>query len=393
MALGVAITATALIAGCAPSAPQPAPTGTVPPAPPATSAEVTPTPTSQPFREAWVEVPGPVTVSSASASDLATGLDAPWSIARLDSGATLVSERDSGRILEVLADGSTRDVTTVAGVAHGGEGGLLGLAAADGDLATSADGEGWLFAMFTAGDGNRIVRFDLVTTDAGEVAVGAATDILTGIPRASNHNGGRLAIGPDGLLYATAGDAAQPALAQDESSLAGKILRLELDGSIPAGNPFGNAVYSMGHRNPQGLAWDRDGRLWASEFGQNTWDELNLIEPGANYGWPVVEGMGDDPAFRNPVMQWATSEASPSGLAWVGDTLFMASLRGQRLWRIDIGGAEAVAEPLLVGEYGRIRDVVVGPAESIWILTNNTDGRGSPSDGDDRLVQLTIERP
>ncbi|KAB1647921.1 PQQ-dependent sugar dehydrogenase [Pseudoclavibacter endophyticus] len=347
--------------------------------------------TPAPIRDPWAELPGPVTATSDGADDLATGLDAPWSVARFASGAAVVSERDSGRILEVLPDGTTREVTTVAGVAHGGEGGLLGLAIAERGGGQGADGA-LLFAMFTADDGNRIVRFDVTSADSGQVAVAEQVDLVTGIPSASNHNGGRLAIGPDGHLYATAGDAGRPELAQDESSLAGKILRIGLDGSVPADNPFGSEVYSMGHRNPQGLAWDRDGRLWASEFGQDTWDELNLIEPGANYGWPLVEGVGDDPAFRDPVLQWTTSEASPSGLTWVGDTLFMASLRGERLWRIDLSGEEAVAEAMFVGDYGRIRDVVVGPEESIWILTNNTDGRGSPGGDDDRLVQLPVVR-
>ncbi|MGO2112226.1 MAG: PQQ-dependent sugar dehydrogenase, partial [Pseudoclavibacter sp.] len=341
--------------------------------------------------------PGPVTITTDQAEELATGLDAPWSMARFASGAALVSERDSGRILEVLADGTTREVAVVPGVAAGGEGGLLGLAIAEGAPLIGPDDapDAWLYAMFTSADDNRIVRFDVTSTASGAVALGEGepASILTGLPRASNHNGGRLAIGPDGLLYATAGDAGQPDLAQDQSSLGGKILRLELDGAVPTDNPFDNEVYSMGHRNPQGLAWDRDGRLWASEFGQDTWDELNLIEPGANYGWPAVEGVGDDPAFRNPVLQWSTSEASPSGLAWVGDTLFMAGLGGERLWRIDISGGEAIAEPLLVGDYGRIRDVGVGPAQSIWILTNNTDGRGSPGDADDRIVQLLVVRP
>lgn len=414
-AIGVIALATACTSGTA----DPSPTGSVPsgsqsdPDSQSTTAEPDtsgPAATNAPFRDPWIDESGPVTVTSAGAQEIATSLEAPWSVVRLASGATLVSERDSGRVLEVLADGTTREVVTVAGVAHGGEGGLLGLtawepAAADGstdtDAGTGTDTDtdtdepsssegGALFAMFTAEDSNRIVRFDLTATETGGVAVGAPTEIVTGIPRASNHNGGRIAIGPDGMLYATAGDAGQADLAQDQNSLAGKILRFELDGSVPQDNPFGNAVYSMGHRNPQGLAWDRDGRLWASEFGQDTWDELNLIEPGANYGWPTVEGIGDDAAFVNPILQWSTSEASPSGLVWVRDTLFMASLRGERLWRIDVSGAEAVAEPLLVGEYGRLRDVIAGPAESIWIVTNNTDGRGSPAVGDDRIVQLPV---
>lgn len=364
---------------------------TTPPA--TTDASAAPTASHTPFVDDWIDGLGSVTLDpAATPADVTTGLEAPWSVVRLDGGAVLVSERDSGRVLEVLADGSTREVLTIPGVAHGGEGGLLGLAATSAATSreTPGGGEAWLFAMFTADDGNRIVRVDLTVAAPGSVAAGNLTVLLSGIPKASNHNGGRLAIGPDGLLYATAGDAAQPDLAQDPQSLAGKILRLGLDGTIPADNPFGNPVYSMGHRNPQGLAWDRDGRLWASEFGQNTWDELNRIEPGVNYGWPIVEGVGTDPAYRNPVLQWSTSEASPSGLTRIGDTLFLASLRGERVWRIDIGGGEAIAEPLLVGEHGRIRDVLPGPDQTLWIVTNNTDGRGSPSAGDDRILQVPV---
>jgi glucose/arabinose dehydrogenase len=215
--------------------------------------------------------------------------------------------------------------------------------------------------------------------------------VLDGIARASNHNGGRIAFGPDGMLYATTGDAAIPDLSQDPDSLNGKILRMTPEGAVPADNPTpGSLVYSLGHRNPQGLAWDDDGQLWAAEFGQNTWDEFNRIEPGANYGWPVVEGQGGVEGYVDPVLQWATSEASPSGLAYVEGTFFLAALRGERVWAIDVDDAgAATATPWFVGEYGRIRDVAAGPDGSLWFLTSNT-GR-SPRDGDDRLLQVALE--
>jgi glucose/arabinose dehydrogenase len=143
----------------------------------------------------------------------------------------------------------------------------------------------------------------------------------------------------------------------------------------------------MGHRNPQGIAWDDAGRLWAAEFGQDTWDELNLIEPGGNYGWPLVEGIGD--SFINPIYQWPTDDASPSGLASIGGTLFLAGLGGERLWVVD-PGEPTVAREWFAGEFGRIRDVTSGPDGSLWILTNNTDGRGTPGPGDDRLIQVEL---
>src|SRR5690606_26644823 len=166
--------------------------------------------------------------------------------------------------------------------------------------------------------------------DEGSVTVGAAEWVLRDLPRGDNHNGGRIAFGPDGMLYVTVGDAGQRNLAQRMDSLGGKILRIEPDGGIPADNPFpGSPIYSLGHRNPQGLAWDADGQLWASEFGQNRWDELNQIVPGGNYGWPEVEGQEAAPDFIEPVRQWRTNEASPSGLAFIDGTWFMAALRGQ----------------------------------------------------------------
>jgi glucose/arabinose dehydrogenase len=221
--------------------------------------------------------------------------------------------------------------------------------------------------------------------------------VLDSIPRAGNHNGGRLAFGPDGLLYATVGDAGNTANAQDLDSLGGKILRMTPTGAVPGDNPFGTLVYSFGHRNPQGLAWDSRDQLWASEFGQNTWDELNRIVPGGNYGWPLAEGQAGDPAYIEPERQWSTDQASPSGIAIVNDTIFMASLRGQRLWSIPIvhtsgGNGSSTADPTewFVNAYGRLRDVVPGPADTLWFVSNNTDGRGSPAAEDDLLLQVAV---
>ncbi|WIB79320.1 PQQ-dependent sugar dehydrogenase [Curtobacterium sp. MCPF17_002] len=314
-------------------------------------------------------------------SDVVTGLEAPWSVVRTgDDGDAFVSERDSARILELRDDGSTREVGTVDGVSHGGEGGLLGLALHDGDL----------FVYSTANDGNRIQRYDL-TGGAGSWALADATTVIDQLPKNTFHDGGRIAFGPDGMLYASVGDAGQRSEAQDRDSLAGKILRLEPDGSVPDDNPFADSpVWSLGHRNVQGMGWTADGTMFASEFGENTHDELNVIEPGADYGWPEVEGTGgEDQGFVDPVQQWSTDEASPSGLTVVGDTVFVANLRGEVLRAIPADDPSTSTE-YFAGEFGRIRTVLEGPSDTLWFVTNNTDGRGSAQSGDDRIVSVPL---
>jgi glucose/arabinose dehydrogenase len=346
---------------------------------------VTPSPSAAPTAPV-TSIP-PAIAPTGTPETLAEGLAVPWSILRLPDGGVLVSERDSGRIVEVVDDGSIREVATVPEVAPGGEGGLLGLAHLPGD----GDRPSTVFAYHSTESDNRIVRMTLAGRP-GELELGAAEVILSGIPHARNHNGGRLAIGPDGYLYATAGDAGDRDSAQDPGSLGGKILRMTPDGEPAPGNPFGTLVWTLGHRNPPGLAWDAAGGMWAAEFGQDTWDELNRIVPGENYGWPVVEGRGDDDRFTDPAVQWATSDASPSGIAVVGDTVVIAALRGERLWFAS--PASTVPTEVVdafAGEFGRFRDVVPGPDGELWAITGNTDGRGSPRDGDDRLLRIPVE--
>jgi glucose/arabinose dehydrogenase len=305
-------------------------------------------------------------------------LAAPWSIAFLEETA-LISERDTARILEVAEDGDVREVGVIDGVEPRGEGGLLGIAVHDGQL----------YAYSTAADENRVQRFALEGAP-GSLELGEADTILSGISAAANHNGGRIAFGPDGMLYVTVGDAGERDSAQDPGSLSGKILRVAPDGDVPADNPFeGSPVYSLGHRNPQGLAWDDDGTLYASEFGQDTWDELNVIEPGGNYGWPEVEGIAQRDGFIDPVQQWSPDAASPSGIAIASGSIFIANLRGERLREVPLDDLGASAE-YFAGEYGRLRDVVVDPDGALWILTNNTDGRGDARDGDDRVMRVPL---
>jgi glucose/arabinose dehydrogenase len=311
---------------------------------------------------------------------IATGLRVPWGIAFLPGGDALVSERTTGRILRVSRDGSRkRTVMRVPGVdTDSGEGGLLGLA-----VSPRYSRDRLVYAYFTSASDNRIVRFRLG---------GRSRPILTGIRRGFNHNGGRIAFGPDGKLYAGVGEAGDAELAQDRGSLNGKILRMNPDGSVPRGNPFGSSrVWSLGHRNVQGLAWDSAGRLWATEFGQSEFDEVNLIRKGRNYGWPEVEGRGstDGGRFTNPLVTWPTSEASPSGAAIRRGTLYIGALQGQAVLRVRLSGERArKAGRLLQGAYGRIRTVVRAPDGSLWVSTSNRDGRGSPEGADDRILRL-----
>ncbi len=313
---------------------------------------------------------------------VASGLQSPWSIA-FRGRTPLVSERDTGRILELRPDGSTREVGTVPGVSHGGEGGLLGLA---------VDPQGLLYAYSTGDGGNRIQRFAL-TGSAGSLGLGTAETLLDRIPSGPIHDGGRIAFGPDGMLYAGTGDAGDRGRAQDRADLAGKILRITPDGGIPADNPFpGSPVWSYGHRNVQGLAWAADGTMFAGELGQDTWDELNVIVPGADYGWPVVEGPGGaSRGFRDPVQQWHPADASPSGLTRVEDTLFLANLRGRVLRAVPVA-APGTSSAHWSGRYGRLRDATLAPDGRLWILTDNTDGRGTPGPDDDRILAVGLGR-
>ena len=315
--------------------------------------------------------------------DTATGLQVPWSGAVLPDGSVLISERDTALVKRIsAAGGAVETVGTVEGVDPGGEGGLLGLAVDGATFASTPV----LYAYFTAGSDNRVVT---IAMDGGRL--GAQTPIITGIPKGSIHNGGRLKFGPDRFLYVTTGETGQTGNSQNRDSLGGKILRVTTSGEAAPGNPFpGSRVWSWGHRNVQGIAWSADGQMWASEFGQNTWDELNVITPGSNYGWPTVEGIAGQSGFIDPVRQWTTDEASPSGICIGPDgAVLMAALRGQALWKIPVGPGGSTGEPekLLDGQYGRLRDVFIGPDGNVWVITNNTS-RGQPRDGDDRVVRL-----
>jgi len=323
--------------------------------------------------------PEPVVVDT-----VATDLEVPWGLGFLPDGDAVVTERDSARVLVIGGtDHEVTEVGTVGDAAPQGEGGLLGVA-----VSPSFDKDHTLYFYVSSQDDNRIVT---ATLDGDEL--GETTPIFTGIPLGSIHDGGRLAFGPDGMLYASTGETGNGDLAQDRDSLGGKILRLTPQGDPAPGNPFGTAIWSFGHRNVQGLAFV-DGQLWASEFGQDTFDELNKIEPGQNYGWPIHEGSGGaSEGFTDPQATWGTDVASPSGLAYADGALWLGALRGTRLWKVPVTGTGAgqtagQPEAYFVGEYGRMRTVVVAPGGNLWVTTSNRDGRGDPQDGDDRILEI-----
>ncbi|MGH3365685.1 MAG: PQQ-dependent sugar dehydrogenase [Nocardioidaceae bacterium] len=312
---------------------------------------------------------------------VARGLEVPWGIDFLPDGSALVAERASAQIQRVVPGRAVTRVGSVPGVRPTSEGGLLGLA-----VSPSYAKDQTIFVYYTTDRDNRVAR---MTYDGKRL--GRPDPILTGIPAGEIHDGGRIAFGPDGMLYVTTGESGDESLAQNPDSLGGKILRIEPDGDVPPDNPDPDSpVWTLGHRNIEGITWDDPGRMWATEFGSVTWDELNLIRAGENYGWPAAEGRSRIARFVNPELQWTTGEASPAGLAYLDGSLWVAALRGERLWRVRVAGSAALAkpEPLYVREYGRLRTVVRTPDGALWFTTSNRDGRGIPTAADDRIFQI-----
>ena len=314
---------------------------------------------------------------------LATGLVVPWGLAFLPTGNALVTERESGQVFLVRRSGGKSLIGTVAGVdASWGEGGLMGIT-----LSPSFAEDRLVYVYFCAASDNRLVRMRFVGGELVDPEV-----LLAGVPVGARHNGGRIAFGPDGKLYITTGDANEPSRSQDQGNLAGKILRVEPDGAVPADNPYGNEVWSMGHRNVQGLDWDRKGRMWATELGASTRDELNHIVKGDNYGWPVVEGGDGAGPFHDPFVTWSpTDRCSPGGMTVARDRAWVAALDGEALFSVRLFSPDTRRKVRhFHTRFGRIRTVERAPDGSLWILTSNRDGRGRPRQGDDKVVRLVF---
>lgn len=314
------------------------------------------------------------------------GLEIPWEIAHLPDGRILITERP-GRV--VMLDNGEKH--TIHNVEHIGEGGLLGLA-----ISPDFNDNGQLFLYYTYASGNqiynRVSRFTLAQNTLMDEIY-----ILDEIPGARFHNGGRLKFGPDEKLYITTGDAQDSNLSQDVNSLAGKILRINADGTIPEDNPFEDSpVYAYGLRNPQGLSWHPiSGDLFASDHGPNSQDEVNLILPGKNYGWPMVTCLEGDSQYEDPVSCYSDFTLAPSGIAFLPwdnlneSPLYVAGLRGNMIMRVDLNDEGGfVRQEDLFRDFGRIRTVVYDEG-SLYIATNNRDGRGVSGADDDIIIKIT----
>ena len=312
-------------------------------------------------------------------SVVATGLEIPWALDFLPDGVILFTERPGKvRLIDSSGNLQSKPVATLTDVKPIGEGGLLGLA-----LHPDFVNNHFVYLYYTYSSNgsdtlNKVVRFRFDSKTSG---LQEQTTILDNIPGSSNHNGGRIKFGPDKNLYITTGDAENPSQAQDTQSLAGKILRI---------NPHRGKVevYSYGHRNPQGITWDNDGNLWEVEHGQTATDEVNKITPGKNYGWPIIRGDEIKPGMENPVEHSGSITWAPAGLTFHNGSFFFGGLRGQALYELSVDGEYPDLKEHFKGQFGRIRDVVLGPDNMLYITTSNRDGRGSPAPDDDKIIRI-----
>jgi glucose/arabinose dehydrogenase len=317
---------------------------------------------------------------------LAKKLEIPWGMAFLPDGSALVTERDSGRILQVGPESDANGLTVsevqrLTEVQASGDGGLLGIA-----VSPKYSADKTIYVYYSTAKDNRIGKL---------VLKGKLQPIVTGIPRSTDDNGGALAFGPDGYLYAGTGDATPAGTqAQNPKSLAGKILRMTTAGKPAPGNPAKDSlVWSLGHRNVQGIAWDKTKRMYASDSGQPKNGELNVIVKGKNYGWAKADGASTNPALTSPLYSWPINDSYCSGVAVVEQTVATACLLGKRVWLLNVTGNGTVLgtpQALLTGEYGRLRGLVAAPDGSLWASTSNQEDAGDPAPDDDRIIRLVF---
>ena len=313
----------------------------------------------------------------------AENLEVPWGMVFLPDGRMLVTERP-GRVRMVSKNGVVEtNPTATVNIKETGEGGLHGIAL---DPEFNSNNYVYLYYTFDSSGNeslNRVARYEL----KNDTLINPKT-IVNNIPGAVFHDGGRIAFGPDGHLYITTGDAQQPSLAQNKNSLAGKILRVDNNGKAAPSNPFNNLVYSYGHRNPQGITWDSNGQLFETEHGNSAHDELNKIEAGKNYGWPNIEGKESNAGMVTPIAESETDTWAPGGIAYLNGYFYFAGLRGNGLYKATVNGNTAEITKFFDGEFGRMRNVIVGPDNMLYVATSNRDGRGDPKDRDDKIIRV-----
>jgi glucose/arabinose dehydrogenase len=319
---------------------------------------------------------------------IAENLDTPWAIAFLPDQSVLVTERQ-GRVIHITKDDQPKIVATITSAKEIGEGGLMGIAL---DPKFQTNNLVYLYYTYSGDQNktlNRVVRMTYQNDQLSDEQI-----ILNAIPGASNHNGGRIKFGPDGYLYIGTGDAQEPSQSQDTKSLAGKILRVTTDGKPAPGNPYNNEVHSYGHRNVQGLTWDDKGQLWATEHGpsglQTGYDEVNLIQAGRNYGWPTIQGDTTRQGMETAFSQSGRSTWAPAGIAFYQDTLIFGGLRGASLYTLSTSTKQL--QQKLQNQFGRIREVIIGPDNYLYITTSNQDGRGTPKNGDDKIIKISLDQ-
>lgn len=326
-------------------------------------------------------IPSPTPDSKPLVEVIAKNLEVPWALAFLPNGDILVTER-IGRVRLIKNSRLEEKSVAIINVKQTGESGLHGIA-----IHPNYPEKPYIYLYLTYLTGgeialNRVSRFTFDEQSLKDEQI-----IVDKIPGAISHDGGRIKFGPDGYLYITTGDAQNPSLSQDKNSLAGKILRVTDEGKPVPGNPFGTLVYSYGHRNPQGIAWDSKGNLWETEHGQTATDELNLIEPGKNYGWPVTYGDQTQEGMIKPILQSGDNTWAPAGVAFFNESIFFAGLRGQALFEVKTDNPATLKEHFK-GQFGRIRDVVLGPDNLLYITISNRDGRGNPTEEDDKILRI-----